>query len=171
MRQLSQAAELLRSQQSSLSRSIREVEDRLGVAIFERFSGGVRPARAGRSVLRLARTILEEFDALIATSRSVRNSEVGRLADGFCISLSAGNLQACLLEFKQRFSGIELATVERSRTRLAAALRNSVLDVLIVTGSLPLLNNRAMPLWSERVLVALHRDHALSERETVYWTN
>ncbi|WP_456651468.1 MULTISPECIES: LysR family transcriptional regulator [unclassified Bradyrhizobium] len=37
------AAELLRAQQSSLSRTISEFEHHLGVPIFERFSGGVRP--------------------------------------------------------------------------------------------------------------------------------
>ncbi|MET4072221.1 DNA-binding transcriptional LysR family regulator [Bradyrhizobium sp. S3.2.6] len=166
-----QAAELLRLQQSSLSRSIHQTEHYLGFTIFERYSGGVRPTRAGRSVLRLARTILEEFDALVATANSVRTSETGRLAVGFCTSLSAGNLQASLLELKQRFPQIELATVERSRTRLATALRNGVLDILIVTGSLPLLESETMSLWGERVLVVLPEDHPLTARETVYWTD
>lgn len=166
-----QAAEMLRSQPSSLSRRISEIEHHLGIAIFERYSGGVRPTQAGRSVLRLARTILEEFEAIIATARSVQNSESGRLAVGFCTSLSAGNLQACFLEFKQRFPHVEFATVERSRARLAVALRNGVLDILIVTGSLPLPDSKAMSLWSERVLVVLPHDHPLSSRETVYWTD
>jgi DNA-binding transcriptional LysR family regulator len=153
------AAELLGLQQSTLSRSIRQIEHGLGVTIFERSSGGVSPTPAGRSVLRLARTILEEFDALIATAKSVQNSESGRLAIGFCTSLSAGNLQASLLDFKQRLPRIELATVERSRTRLATALRNGVLD------------SKTMPLWSERVLVVLPQDHPLTARETIHWTD
>ncbi|EHR01000.1 LysR family transcriptional regulator [Bradyrhizobium sp. WSM471] len=168
---LRQAAELLRTQQSSLSRRISEIEYHLGIAVFERFSGGVRPTQAGRSVLRLARTILEEFDALIATAKAVRNSEAGRLSVGLCTSLSIGNLQTSLLDFKQRFPQIELVTIEKSRTRLATALRNGVLDILIVTGNLPLLDNRVMPLWSERVLVALPHDHPLTARDTVYWTD
>lgn len=168
---LRQAAELLRSQQSSISRRINEIEHHLGIKIFERYSGGVRPTQAGRSVLRLARTILEEFDALIATATAVRNSEAGRLSVGFCTSLSTGNLQTSLLNFKQRFPRIELVMVERSRTRLAMALSNGVLDVLIVTGGLHLLENKSMPLWSERVLVALPHDHPLTARETVCWTD
>ncbi|ODM74984.1 LysR family transcriptional regulator [Bradyrhizobium elkanii] len=164
-----QAAELLSSQQSSLSRRIGEIEHHLGIAIFERYSGGVRPTQAGRTILRLARTIVEEFDALIATANSVQNGESGRLSVGFCTSLSAGNLQTSLLEFKQQYPQIELATIERSRTRLAAALRNGVIDMLIVPGRPPLLDAKALPLWSERVLVALPQDHALSSRETVNW--
>lgn len=166
-----QAAELLRLQQSTLSRSIRQIEHGLGITIFERSSGGVKPTRAGRSVLRLARAILEEFDALVATAKSLQRSETGRLAIGFCTSLSAGNLKATLLDLKQRFPQIDLATVERSRTRLATALRSGVLDIVIVTGSQPPLDSKTMLLWSERVLVVLPEDHPLTARETVYWTD
>jgi DNA-binding transcriptional LysR family regulator len=165
------AAELLRLQQSTLSRSIRQIEHFLGVAIFERSSGGVSPTPAGLNLLRLGRTILEEFDALVVTARSAQNSETGRLAVGFCTSLSAGNLQASLLDFKQRFPRIELATVERSRARLATALQNGVLDVLIVTGRMPSLDIKTKWLWSERVLVVLYQSHPLAARETIYWTD
>ncbi|WP_456640509.1 LysR family transcriptional regulator [Bradyrhizobium sp. USDA 10063] len=166
-----QAAEVLRLQQSSLSRSIRQIEHCLGVTLFARSSGGVSPTPAGRSILRLARTILEEFDGLVATARSAQTSETGRLAVGFCTSLSAGNLQASLLEFKRRWPRVELATVERSRTRLARALRNGVVDILIVTGSLPLLDCKSLALWSERVVVVLPQDHPLAARESICWTD
>ncbi|SDD34941.1 DNA-binding transcriptional regulator, LysR family [Bradyrhizobium brasilense] len=127
---------------------------------------------AGRNVLPLARTILEEFDELIATARAVQNSEIGRLSVGLCTSLSAGHLQTLLLVFKERFPQIELVTAERPRTRLAVALRNGALDVLSVMGSFPLLDNtEEMRLWSERVLVALPHDHPLAGREAVYWTD
>ncbi|MCP3380282.1 LysR family transcriptional regulator [Bradyrhizobium sp. CCGUVB4N] len=168
---LRQAAELLRSQQSTLSRLVSQIEHYLGVAMFERSSGGVTPTAAGRSILRLARTILEEFDALIATAKSLQNGEAGRLTIGFCTSLTAGKLKASLLDFKQRFPRIEVATVERSRTRLATALRNGVLDILIVTGSLPLPDCKTRALWSERVLVALPQEHPLTARQAIYWTD
>ena len=75
-----QTAEILGVRQSTLSRSIRQLEHLIGVVIFDRSSGGVKPTSAGRSVLRMARTILEEFETLIATARSVRNGQhVGRL--------------------------------------------------------------------------------------------
>lgn len=166
-----QAAEILEVRQSTLSRSIRQFEQLIGVVIFGRSSGGVEPTPAGRNVLRMARTILEEFDTLIATASSTRNGDTGRLAIGFCTSLTAGNLRASLLDFRQRFPNIELATVERSRTRLATALRNGVLDVLVVTGGIPLPNSKTKSLWSERVFIVLPENHPLAAREVVYWTD
>ncbi len=166
-----QAAELLSIQHSIVSRAIRQFEHRIGVTVFERSGGGVKPTPAGRSVLRMARLILEQVDVLVATAKSNGRGEAGRLSIGFCTSISAGNLRATLTEFKNRHPRIELATVERSRTRLATALRNGTADVLIVTGDVPLLDNNVRPLWSERILVSVPENHALAARNAVYWTD
>ena len=166
-----QAAELLSIQHSILSRSIRQFEHRIGVTVFERSGGGVKPTQAGRNVLRMARLILEQVDVLVATAKSNGRGEAGRLSIGFCTSISAGNLRASLTEYKNRFPRIELATVERSRTRLATALRNGTVDILVVTGEVPLPDNNVRPLWSERILVSLPEHHPLAAGTVVYWTD
>ena len=119
----------------------------------------------------MARLILEQVDVLVATAQSNGRGEAGRLSIGFCTSISAGNLRATLTEFKSRHPRIELATVERSRTRLATALRNGTADILIVTGEVPLPDNNVRPLWSERILVSLPEDHVLASGAVVYWTD
>lgn len=166
-----QAAELLSIRHSILSRSIRQLEQRIGVAVFERSGSGVKPTSAGRSVLRMARLILEQVDVLVATAKSNGRGEAGRLSVGFSTSISAGNLRATLTEYKNRFPQVELATVERSRTRLATALRSGAIDVLVVTGKDPLPDSNVRTLWSERILVSLAENHPLAERSVIYWTD
>ncbi|WPO43222.1 LysR family transcriptional regulator [Tardiphaga sp. 42S5] len=166
-----QAADVLRLRQSQMSRSVRQLEHSIGVVVFERSSGGVKPTPGGREFLRAARVILEQVDALVASAQTNRRGETGRLAVGFCTSLSAGNLRKTLLEFKVHSPHIELVTVERSRTRLTTALRNGTLDILIVTGVSPLPESQTFPLWSERILVALPKDHPLTTRDVVLWTD
>jgi DNA-binding transcriptional LysR family regulator len=160
-----QAAEVLSIKQSTISRSIQLLEHSFGANIFERSSGGVRATPAGRYFLRVARSIVEQLDALAATG------EAGRLAVGFCTSLAAGNLRASLLDLLQKFPHIELATVERRRAHLVAALRNGVLDILILTGGTPFQSTSRKTLWNERVLVVLPAEHPLAEREVIYWTD
>lgn len=161
---LRQAAELLSVRHSVLSRSIRHLEHSLGAVLFERSSSGVCPTPIGRNVLRTARMVLEQVDTLVVASESNGRSECGYLSVGFWTSMSAGNLRATLLECRRRFPQIELGTVERSRSRLTAALRNGMLDVLIGTGEVSSLN-KALPLWSERVLVSLPKEHPLAARD------
>jgi DNA-binding transcriptional LysR family regulator len=165
------AAEALRVRQSTLSRAIRELEELIGADVFKRSSGGVTPTPIGRSILRAAGTILEELDALIAMARSDSNSAAGQLAIGFCTSLSAGNLRATLLEFKEKYPHVALSTAEKSRIRLARMLRNGALDIIVVTDDASLRDCKSLPLWSERILVALPTEHELTGRDALYWTD
>src|SRR6516164_11604315 len=100
-----------------------------------------------------------------------RTRRYRRSCDWFCTSLTAGNLRASILDFKHRFPQVALATVERSRTHLATALRSGVLDILIVAGDLPYTDCKQMTLWSERILVVLPQDHSLAPRDITYWTD
>lgn len=165
-----QAADVLRLRQSQMSRSVRQLEHSIGIIVFERSSGGVKPTPAGREFLRTARVILEQVDALVASAKTTRRGESGRLAVGFCTSLSTGNLRATLLDFKVHFPHIELVTVERSRARLTTALRNGALDIVVVTGATRLPENQTLPLWRERILAALPENHPLTTRDVVLWT-
>lgn len=168
-RSFRRAADLLSVRHSFLSRSIRQLEQIIGTAMFERSSSGVRPTLAGRGVLRIARLTLEQIDAIVETGRSAGCGEAGRLSIGFSTSMSAGNLRASLLEFRKRFSRINLMTVERSRIHLASALRSGKLDIVISPGGPLLADCKILSLWSERILLSLPEAHVLNARKVVSW--
>lgn len=68
---ISKAAENLYMNQPNLSKSIRELEDDLGIAIFDRTAKGVMPTEKGREFLGYARSILAmvaEMEALYKPS-------------------------------------------------------------------------------------------------------
>lgn len=165
------AAEVLFVRQSTLSRGIRQLEHLIGMSIFDRSSGGVTATPSGRDFLRHARSILEQIDSLITTADRTSRGEAGRLSIGFHTSLSAGNLRATLLDFRQRAPSIELELVEMPRTRLMTALRSGTMDTAIVTGDATQRNGGTLSLWSERILLALPEGHGLADRETIYWTD
>ena len=140
--------------------------------IFNRSSGGVTATPSGRSFLRQARSILEQIDSLITTAHWTSRREGGRLLIGFHTSLSAGNLRATLLDFRQRIPCIGLELIEMSRTRLLmTALRTGKIDLAVITGEASQRDGGALSLWSERILLALPESHPLADRETIYWTD
>ncbi len=165
------AAEVLNLRQSTLSRRIRQLEHSIGMVVFERSSGGVRATSAGHDFLRTARSLLEQMDSLVTSAHHIGRGEAGRLAIGFYTSLSAGNLRATLVDYQKRFFKVDVSMKESSRLHLVTALRNGVIDIAIVTGEMPLLDSKGMPLWSERTLVALSEGHPLANRDIVYWTD
>lgn len=170
-RSFHRAANALGLKQSTLSRRIRQAEERLGVVLFERSSGGVRPTSAGVEFLRIARRVVDDVDMMILSAKAAGRGEAGRVTIGFYTSLSTGNLRATLLDYAQRFPRVEIRAVEGSRARLAEGLQNGSIDVTIVTGEPVPDTCLAMPLWSERIIVALPETHQLATNEIVYWTD
>ncbi|AGB43417.1 transcriptional regulator [Mesorhizobium australicum WSM2073] len=165
------AAEALGVKQSSLSRRIRQMEDRLGVAVFERSSSGVRLTDAGTEILRTSRHLVDGLDHMMASAKAAGRGEAGRLTVGFYTSLSAGNLRASLAEHARRFPQVEIRTVEGARASLFEGLELGTLDVAIVTGEPAVREGGAMALWGERIRVALPESHPLAANEIVYWTD
>lgn len=165
------AADLLALKQSNLSRRIRHLEEQLGVALFERTNGGVRPTAAGRDFVSGVRRVLNDLQIVVDGAKAVGRGEAGYLTIGFYTSLSAGNLRASLVEYGRRFPQVEIKTIEGSRTRLFDGIQNSMIDIAIVTGEPASDCNRSMVLWSERIIVALPEDHPLAANEVIYWTD
>ena len=164
------AAEALLIKQSTLSRKVRELEDTIGVQLFDRSSGGVQATPIGQTFLKTARSILAQFDELLEITHNKQTNANNRLAVGFYTSLSTGNLRATLIDFRKRSHQVELSLIERSREDLVIGLRNGTVDIAIFPGETPVAAE-ALPLWSERILVALPPGHVLAERDTIFWTD
>lgn len=98
---LLKAADACHISQSGLSRSIRSLEERLGVQLLIRKSTGVEPTVYGRSVLRRAYLIMNEVSRTVDELRALQASEVGDITFGvtqnygyYCIPELVAELQA-----------------------------------------------------------------------------
>jgi DNA-binding transcriptional LysR family regulator len=164
---LRRAAEALNIRQSTLSRSIDQLEHATSAKLFKRSSGGIIVTAVGVEFVRMARAVLEQINEF---GPSITPARKELLRVGFCTSLSAGGLRSNLLDFYTRYPQFRLSMLERRRSRLSLKLQNGTLDVVICTGKLPF-DCKAGVLWSERVLIALTSDHPLANREVIYWTD
>ena len=61
---LNKAAERLYVDQANLSRSIKELEASLGIAVFERAARGMKPTPDGEIFLKYAKNILSQIDTV-----------------------------------------------------------------------------------------------------------
>ena len=168
-RSLRQAAEALNIRQSTLSRSLRDLEFQLGATLFERTSGGTRPTVVGQEFLDAARRIAEETDAITARLRTRSRGESGRLTIGIHALLLAGNLRATLIDHRQRFPDVETQLIDGSSDQLFSDVASSAIDVAFVADNFPGRDDKSLPVWSERVIVALPENHSLASRDVVQW--
>lgn len=170
-RSIRQAAESLRVKQSTLSRRLRDLEHKLGGALFERTNGGTRPTIEGREFLDEARRIVGESEAMTNRLQARWRGESGGLTIGVHASFSAGNFRATLLDHWNRFPDVDVRMVDGSSNHLISELISSAVDVALVAESSPNWSGRSLMLWSERVVVALPKTHPLTALDILHWEN
>jgi DNA-binding transcriptional LysR family regulator len=129
---LSRAAHELAISQSTVTESIRELENDLGFPLFDRHSSGVELTLKGHQFLRHARRILSE----IADARRALRDDAA-LLDG-CLALGVTPLVASyvlsdlLARFRRAFPAVSVDIVEDSRDYLEHLLVGGELDVAVV---------------------------------------
>jgi len=165
------AARALNMEQSTLSRAILKLERSIGMAIFERSRAGVTTTLAGTAFIRGAKPMVVTADKLVAMMRAAGQGRVGGLMLGHNSSVSAGNLRAILMSWRDAHPDVEVECVEADRSVLLAGLDTGEIDMAILMGAAGHQGFRCEPLWSERMLVALPASHPLSERDVVHWTD
>lgn len=168
-RSLRQAAQALNIRQSTLSRRLRFIEDRLGAELFLRSNGGTHPTVAGLEFLDVARRILEEASAAFQKLKARSRGETGQLSIGIYASLTTGNMHATLAEHHRRYPEVDIHIVDGSHDRLCGALTAKSIDIAIMTRSLSSWDDGCLLLWSERVVAAIPDGHPLCRRATVEW--
>lgn len=166
----SAAAVELNVRQPIVSKRIREIEDELGISLFDRSKAGARLTTTGEEFVFSARRIIEDVERLADRARAIAAGKVGRVVVGFYKSLSAGGFRTALRDFRQQYADIEVELVESSFAELLAAVLSGAIDTAIIlgdAGKCEILDSIA--LWSDQLVVALPEDHPLTEKSIIYW--
>lgn len=165
------AALALNIAQPTLSKRIRELEERLGVALFERSTGGAQLTPLGKDFVDAARRVLVDLETMEHRARAGRSGDTGRLDIGFYTSLSTGPLRDAILSFGSQHPNVEINLIEDSRRALISLLDRGAVDIVVMLGEPNYSSYAYKSLWSDRIMVALPREHPLATREFVYWTD
>ena len=143
------AAEASFVTQSTLSAGIKELEESLGVRLFERDKRSVRLTAAGEEAVRRARPLLAQADDLVAAAQSAREPMSGPLRLGVIPTIAPFLLPQFLPGVRARYPKLKLYLREDRTARLLERLRSGSLDVALI----------ALPYdTGELVLTELFRD-------------
>jgi LysR family transcriptional regulator, hydrogen peroxide-inducible genes activator len=126
------AAELCRVSQPSLSAQLAQVEDALGVQLFERDRRHVLVTAAGVQLVGRARSLLLEADDLVQAAKRVGNPFAGRLRVGIIPTVSPYLLPSVTPRLRAAFPELTLVWVEEKTDVLSKQLDAGVLDAALV---------------------------------------
>ena len=114
--------------QSGLSRSIRALEDRLGVPLLIRKPKGVEPTAYGSSVVERARLILNEVNRSVQEVRAIKACGIGEIVFGVTQNYGFGFIPALLAEFSTCFPKVRVSVSTTGSAELLERVRAGALD-------------------------------------------
>src|ERR1041385_5494098 len=122
---VTRAAERLHVSQPPLSRQIRDLEEELGVQLFERSAKAVRLTDAGRVFLNEARSVLDRVDEATRAVKAISSRASGELHLGYAPSLAVDILPRALRQFQSEMPGVRVMLHDLSTDRKSTRLNSS----------------------------------------------
>jgi LysR family transcriptional activator of glutamate synthase operon len=164
---VTRAAAELHIAQPALSKQISQLEQELGVALFDRVGRNVRLTEAGEALLPHARAVMAQVEAGRAEMAERIGLRRGRAGVGAPPTVGTQLLPPVLAAFNRRYPGIELRLHEAGVQTLLDLLDTGITDMAVVT--LPVEDEQltVVPLFSEELVIAVGRDHRLAVRGEV----
>lgn len=159
---LHRAAERLHTDQSALSRTIRELEAKLSVQLFARSPRAMRITPAGRCLVEQTHMLLASLESAV---RAVREAD-GKSSLPLRIGLERGLVQPLLsqrlAQWRSLIPRTELEIIEIDPTGLSAGVRREEVDLAISFGVLEEDGLEQIPLWSYPMVVVVQPVHPLA---------
>lgn len=125
------AAAALGISQPAVSKSVKALEDDLGVRLFERGQFGAEPTRYALQLATRARLMLAEGRLARAEIDAMRGARTGRLAIGAGISFAYRVLPIAIDRYRRRWPGVSVSVDVGMSGPLFTALRQGDFDFVI----------------------------------------
>lgn len=125
------AAQRMSISQPAISKSIRAIENRLGVPLFERGRAGARPTDQATLLGTHARVILAEYALADAELHALGEADAGALAIGASLSLAQSLLPDAIAAFRRRWPEVTLSVDVGLSEPLFARLLEGELDFVV----------------------------------------
>src|SRR5215472_17127515 len=126
---VSRAALKLHISQPGISRQIRDLEDEIGFALFERSAKSIKLTSAGKTFLTEARSVLERADEAVKTARAIATGAQGELHVGYAPSPTSRILPPALRAFQSELPNVRVKLHDCSSEEMLSGLREGKLQL------------------------------------------
>jgi LysR family transcriptional regulator, carnitine catabolism transcriptional activator len=161
------AAHLLHLSQPALTKQIRQLEETLGVRLFDRNTRTVELTGIGKELAPHVDQLLREFDAVVANTKGLAEKSRGVVRIAALPSISSTILPRAIARFKEVYPGISITFKDVLAQRLVAMVKDEEVDFGI--GSLNGVDAEIQftLLLTDRIVVFFPEGSALERKKVV----
>lgn len=164
---LTQSARGLFVTQSTVSHSLRQLEDELGVRLFDRVGRGLRLSQAGALFRAYAGRALQEIDAGRMALTELAGLQSGTLTVGAIATFLNALLPPAVAAFSAAHPRVRVVVRDLRAGAIEELLAAGELDVGIAFHPARRDEVESEPLFDERMLFVASRAHPLAKRRSV----
>jgi LysR family transcriptional regulator for metE and metH len=166
---LTRSAEKLHVSQPALSQQLKELEDRLGTALFHRTKKKMLLTQMGRWVLQAAENVLKELDRVERDIAKAVHGETGVLRIGVHCVLSYQWLPAVVSKFRDMYPQVELV-LNNSHTFIRD-LKSDTFDLVITGFPIEHPDLTHLKLFEDEVVVVSSPRHPMSAKKELRYAD
>jgi DNA-binding transcriptional LysR family regulator len=163
---LGRAADAVHISQPAATQMLRELEEMIGVALFERHARGMRITEAGRLLALHARMAVDALRVVADGLVALAAQELRPLRIGAIEAAVASVLQPALPDLQARHPALRLFIEEGNIERLSAGLRGGAFDLVLLRRPARLEEGQCfVPLRTDRMVVITGPRHPAAQRK------
>jgi DNA-binding transcriptional LysR family regulator len=168
---LSQSAAALNTTQPALSKWLKELEEDIGLPLFERHARGLRPTSYGEALIAHARRIAGHLDSARDDLAAQRDGGSGLVAIGTSGVSAADTVPMAVARLVKELPRAQVRLVESTMNLMMPQLARGELDIVVGRTSSeeidPLLDGEV--LYRERINFVSGLEHPLASRRAIGW--
>jgi DNA-binding transcriptional LysR family regulator len=130
--QISQAAKEFNISQSTVTASIRQLEEDVGMPLFERLPSGVSLTNEGARFLQHARNIMAAVNEAAQTPLSTETNLSGSIRVGITNTVAGYFMPKLYSRFTRSYPNLNLELIESSRPKVETGLLKGDLDIAVI---------------------------------------
>ncbi|MBN9472827.1 MAG: LysR family transcriptional regulator [Bordetella sp. SCN 67-23] len=170
-RNISHSAAALNTTQPALSKWLRELEDDIGLPLFERHARGLRPTSYGEALIAHARRLETQLDRAHSDMEAMREGGSGQVLIGTSGAAAPDTVPLAMLALLRRMPQARIRVVESTMDHLMEQLAGGELDI-VVGRSAPEMHDpaiRSEALYLEPIHFVARPYHPLFEGGEPTW--
>src|ERR1035437_4246717 len=158
------AALRLHISQPPLSRQIRQLEDQLGVELFQRNKAGVALTEAGAAFLPEVRRTLLQAEKAVAVAKAARSTEGGQFVVGYPTVFDHSAIPDVFDRLRQRFPNWRIVTRGKHSISLVRDIKNGTMDAAFIGLHTETQGLTVETILEEPLVLALPANHRLAQK-------
>lgn len=166
-RSITDAARVLNVSQPTITKILRRAEDQLGITLFRREHGRLRPTEEAELLFPDVDRIFRELQSLRRLSTDLRDGTAGLLRVGATASLALSVVPDALKPYRRDFPGVQIMSHLLAGSEMAEMIMAHQLDIGVSVAPIDVPAARVEAIHKAEVICIMPEDHPLAARRVV----